>query len=690
MSTFNKEKHFGLPGVEEPRELIRRAHWIRRAWERFVSSPETAASLGEVRPFIFERWRLSRQRGIDPKLERAPTVLSGEEVEEFLRNEQLGLAGRMVLDDFARVLEGSGCFALLADAKGRIYYQVGHRQYFQLLEALNCMPGALWAEDVLGPNGVGTPLAAGAPALTYGPEHFWESLHELACDGCPIVAPSTGRVLGTVTLAAPAEKFNPSFSNFTLSLARSVERMLALFELKRRLALQETFLEAQRRWPGDAIVLVDFGGRIVELNRSAFDILEANVNLARNCPIEAVMPSVLDIMRRCQESGVSTERICEERGRALRVRCNPVSVEGRPAGALLIITPLEAPATSELVRATTPGLGAAARGAPLGGASRMYGFGDILGSSRRLLEAVKLGEIAALSDKPVLLIGETGTGKELFAQAIHNASARAKGPFVAVNCAALPRELVESELFGYTAGAFTGAKRQGAPGRFELAHGGTLFLDEISLMPLETQPKLLRVLETSTIERLGGGTPMRVDVRVIAASNEDLATLCRVGSFRQDLYFRLNVLAIYLPALRERPEDILLLARTFISQECARLRRPELAIRPELAEWMTRYSWPGNVRELKNLCERWAALVQGESVGLEDLPPEMRLAGAQDKAGSLARTTSHEEDELALIRATLAETGNNISEAARRLGISRTTIYSKLFWKRGSGRPGKA
>ena len=245
------------------------------------------------------------------------------------------------------------------------------------------------------------------------------------------------------------------------------------------------------------------------------------------------------------------------------------------------------------------------------GAKAIYTFDDMLGDSPAMREALRLGHIAAQSDITTLILGESGAGKELLAQAVHNASARRGGPFVAVNCGALPPGLVESELFGYEEGAFTGAVRRGRAGRFELADGGTILLDEISEMELGLQAKLLRVLQESEIDRVGGTESVRVNVRVIATTNRNLEEWVREGKFRQDLFFRLNVIPLRLPSLRERGEDVLELARFFMNMYVREYALPSTELSPEASRWLLDYDWPGNVRELQNLMERAVLLAGG-------------------------------------------------------------------------------
>jgi two-component system response regulator HydG len=295
---------------------------------------------------------------------------------------------------------------------------------------------------------------------------------------------------------------------------------------------------------------------------------------------------------------------------------------------------------------------------------------------RRTMEIVMQ---AAPSHATVLLLGESGTGKELLARAIHDSSSRAAGPFVPVNCAALPESILEAELFGYEKGAFTGAVQR-HEGRFAQADGGTLFLDEIGEIPTHVQVKLLRVLQEGEVERLGGRT-VKVDLRLVAATNQDLRAAVREGRFREDLYYRLNVIAVPIPPLRDRRDDVPLLSEHFLRLYAARNGRQISGFSRAAAEAMARYDWPGNVRELENTVERAVVLSRGAAIEIDDLPPEVRTGGSDQGDGrtlSFAVGTPLEEIERRVIHATLAHVGGDKRLCAQLLGIATRTIYRRL------------
>ena len=299
----------------------------------------------------------------------------------------------------------------------------------------------------------------------------------------------------------------------------------------------------------------------------------------------------------------------------------------------------------------------------------------ILGSSPAIAALIESARRVAPSQGRVLITGENGSGKELVAHAIHVLSRRAAGPFVKINCAAIPKDLVESELFGYERGAFTGAL-QSKKGRLELADHGTLFLDEIGDLALDAQAKLLRVIETGEVEKVGATRTQTFDVRIVAATNKDLAAAVDDGSFRQDLFYRLNVLPLHVPALRERPRDVALLAEHFLNQFCTTEGHPQKRLTPDAQTLLEEYHWPGNVRELRNLMERAAILVEGTEVRAEDLTSW--LEGSADHGDVVGLRGEIERREAEAIRKALESANGNVTQAAAGLGIDRTNLHRKM------------
>ena len=312
-----------------------------------------------------------------------------------------------------------------------------------------------------------------------------------------------------------------------------------------------------------------------------------------------------------------------------------------------------------------------------------YTFNDIIGESKAIRSVVRKAEKIADSPSTVLILGESGTGKEMFAHAIHKASDRCDGPFVAINCAAIPKDLIQSELFGYEPGAFTGARRDGRAGKFEVAHGGTLFLDEIGNMPLEMQSNLLRVIEERAVVRVGGSRVIPVDVRLIAATHCDLLSEAEKGQFRRDLYYRLSVIPLTLPPLRDRLEDVIPLAEHHARRLDIKLRKRISGINRDVLNALEAYTWPGNVRELVNVLEQAVIMAPGSVIAIEHIPQSVCGPRPTQQAPEILVHPRAEDASLAALekvaieRAILRYRGN-VTRAAKTLGIGRNTLYEKL------------
>ena len=419
----------------------------------------------------------------------------------------------------------------------------------------------------------------------------------------------------------------------------------------------------------DGLVVVDEHGHLVVMNRVAAHLLRVDPSSASLEAYPEVQEACRAILDRAQPMPQERTVYCARSGRLLTAVGFPIRTGTRAVAAALLFparTLIEAPT---LRKQKSVVVGA------------KYAFHDLVGRSTAFLNAIKIGLIAAGNSLSVLLAGESGTGKEMLAHAIHASSPRAPKPFIAVNCGAIPRELIESELFGYEDGAFTGARKGGRQGRFEEAQGGTIFLDEVSECSPSTQVALLRVLDQQELTRLGSGTLIPIDVRIIAATNKDLLKEVAKGQFREDLYYRLNVLSIHLPPLRDRREDIPLLAASFLADVAAALHCPDLRFSEDALHYLALapYPWPGNIRELRNVLQQVGVLLQRPEIRWDDFPASIRTtpspelpADRPDTVGWLAQA------ERQIIGQIIQQCAGNLSQAAHQLGISRSTLYRKM------------
>lgn len=419
----------------------------------------------------------------------------------------------------------------------------------------------------------------------------------------------------------------------------------------------------------DGLMVLDEHGRLVVLNRVAARLLQCD---SLPTAVEAspeLQAACRAILTRTQSTPQEYTLCCAPGGRRLTAVGFPIRHDARTVAAALLFP-------ARTLREASP-----LRGQTPGGGGGKYVFHNLVGRSAAFRHAIEIGRIAAGNSLSVLISGESGTGKEMLAHAIHTGSHRAAQSFIAVNCGAIPRELIESELFGYDEGAFTGARRGGRRGRFEEAHGGTLFLDEVGECSPSTQVALLRVLEQQEITRLGGSRLIQIDLRIVAATNKDLLQEVAKGQFREDLYYRLNGLSIYLPPLRDRREDIPLLAESLVADVAAALHCSQLHFSADVLRGLTLtpYPWPGNVRELRNVLQQVGVLLQQPEIRWTDFPEAIRLPHGEarptdrpDTVGWLAQT------ERQLICQAVQQCAGNLSQAARQLGIARSTLYRKL------------
>ncbi|MBP2654624.1 MAG: proprionate catabolism activator, Fis family [Firmicutes bacterium] len=410
----------------------------------------------------------------------------------------------------------------------------------------------------------------------------------------------------------------------------------------------------------DGIITVDCQQKITSINMRAQQVFKTSSAKALGQNIGNFWPG-LDLSGLIKTNQEEINKLLQIKG--LKVICNkvPIVVNSNLTGALVTFQEISKIQQAEAhIRKEIYNKGHIAK----------KHFADICGTSNAITQAVTLAKEFASTTSNILIVGETGTGKEVFAQSIHNHSSRARGPFVAVNCAALPAQILESELFGYVSGAFTGANKEGKPGLFELAHGGTIFLDEIAEMDYTNQSRLLRVLQERSVMRLGSDRVISVDVRVIAATNKDLKTLIRTNLFREDLFFRLNVLKLELPPLRERYQDIRSMTEYFINNHASSNR--SFSIDPLGMKALESYSWPGNIRELENAVERLMALCQTGTASQSD------IAAVLEKWHEPPVKASFYDEQVREITDALNKAKGVQSTAAKILGIDRTTLWRRM------------
>ena len=636
------------------------------------------------------------------------------------RNQRLLTHAAPVMEMLFEQIVNTESMIVLTDAQGTILHSIGDDEFLARAGKVALAPGVNWAEQSKGTNAIGTALVEERPTLVHAGEHFIHANSFLTCSAAPIVDPR-GNMLGVLDVTGDQHSYHQHTMGLVRMSARMIENHWLSEDYGNRLRLH---FHLRPEFIGtllEGIIVVGGDGRILGANRSALDQLDISGAALRMHTLtslfETTIVAVIDHfrtpiplpMRLTLSSGRQFHASARFNG---PLRSVMAGFESAPA------------ARDGGAPASRLDGGPAAAGAPQtprvaaddGSASRLRLSGlRYLSTGDAQVEAVVTKVQRVLNKEiPLLVLGETGTGKELLARAVHQDSNRARQPFVAVNCASIPESLIEAELFGYEDGAFTGARRKGATGRILQANGGTLFLDEIGDMPLSLQARLLRVLQERCVTPLGSHKSIPVDIAVVSATHRNLREMCAAATFREDLYYRLNGLVVRLPALRDR-SDLRAVARRIVIAE-APDAPPEISA--SVMALFERYGWPGNIRQLANVL-RTAVVMAGNDLQiteehlsedfLEDVrrqpaatatpasvaaaaatsvplpvapaPPAETAAADPAPAPAAAQARTLGESEIALIQAALDAAGGNISEASKALGISRNTIYRKLRWR---------
>ncbi|MBN9430108.1 MAG: sigma-54-dependent Fis family transcriptional regulator [Burkholderiales bacterium] len=636
---------------------------------------------------------------LQPDRVRPPTVLSSTELKDHsvplqdLIASSVGELERL----FDRLAE-QDYLVMLTDADGVAVTFRCHDRLLDQCLATSVLPGSVWSEESQGTNGIGLCIQERQAASVVMNDHFASKLAALSCTVAPIFG-EAGRLAGVlnVTTMRPSDRVVQSIVREVVAgSARRIENLYFGYRHARHRVLRISRHGDFCDMAGEARLAVDQGGRIVDATPAAGQLL------AQRDERSLIGLSLGELEEMAQLRGFDDGRFAGQRG-------VPIQVDGRRL--FLRLDEPQAPRRAERVarmseraahgtggRATgVSGLtlgsdaapraqGAVGAGVRASAAGGVPTIDEIIGDDAAIRERMRIASRMLGRGLPLLLHGETGTGKSALARALHDASGRTGG-FVSINCAAIPAELIESELFGYRPGSFTGASRQGSRGRLLEADGGTLFLDEIGDMPLALQSRLLHVLSDGEFVPVGASHPVRVDFALVSATLRDLGQLVADGRFRNDLYFRLNGVTLGLPPLRDRDDLQALIERMFArAANDAGLPMPRLDAQARRA--LAGYDWPGNVRELQHAARFAVALADGAAIDVDCLPPELRAAGAASAARGGAQHAGREaRDERAWISQALVRSDWNVSAAADRLGISRATLYRRIR-ALGLARPG--
>lgn len=635
---------------------------LKRLWTHFRETGEISP---DVRPMIASSWMRSRNFHVNmTKPLRAP-ILSRPELRSLqATNQTLIDIAKPIMEKMHSLVGKTKNLISLHNPDGYMLYSCGDEYYAEMETESSFSLGVCWQERYIGTNGITLAVLEDSPVQVYGAEHYCAAQHDGTCSAAPI-HDRDGKIIGVLNMAGK----DWSGTLHTLGLVA-----LATFSIENQLTLLHSYrlVDTAISSISEGIVVVDQELCIQRINLGGEQILRAKKENLLGHSISIWFGSRHEELQlRLQKeitpfSFAEEELIVGEHHISCNISIFPIVVEQHPEGAVLLLR------RSRSINALANQV--------MGNQAR-YVFDSIITQAPQILHTIRTMEDIAATNCTVLLEGESGTGKELFAHAIHSASNRKNGPFIAVNCASLPHSLVESELFGYEKGAFTGALGQGNPGKFELADGGTVFLDEIGELPLEIQSKLLRVLDTHRIFRIGGKTEKHLDIRVIAATNRDLQREVRNFNFREDLYYRINVLSFHIVPLRERVGDVPVLANYFIDEINRRGERNSKIISPECMRILEQHTRPGNVRELQNVILR-AYYCSGKSEAIlpEHLPDDLLHPLSNTQELQLKQYFEEDSAQKEKIERVLAQCNGDTKRACQQLGVSRATLYRYLSY----------
>lgn len=638
----------------------------------------------KVRDVILNSWKRSIEYGLNP-LNLNKYVLSKDDLKRA-KNENRNLIdiSKPYMNNLHKFVDGAGFVIILTDKSGLILETVNDQSIKKQAEETKLIPGATRDEMIFGTNAIGTCLYENVPIQMVGAEHFYRKHQNWTCSAAPIHG-IDGNIIGCLDISGPMEKVHPHTLGMIVAAVDGIEKEFKLKHYLSSLNIKNKQMENIIDTMSDGLIFIDKEKKIRLFNPLILDFFNLKEDEFRNKDIMKIDLFCNDIIEEMFTSSniVDREIFLTINGKSHNFNLNTSIIyrdSNELEGVLVILK--ESKKINRLVNKVS-------------GSEAHFSFKNLLGKSEKFKECIEIAKLSSKTNSNIILLGESGTGKELFAQAIHNHSDRKNGPFISINCGALPRGLIESELFGYEGGSFTGSKKNGRPGKFELANGGTIFLDEIGDTPLDVQVTLLRVLQNKEVTRIGGSKSKKIDVRVISATNKNLLEEIKSNSFRADLFYRINVFSINIPPLRERKDDIVLLLENFIKEYSLQSNQEIKSLSLDAKKFLINYNWPGNVRELENIVERTVYTTTKNIIEIYNLPKyisEFEIENDfEDRnndsniSDDLISTTNKEikpqnekKSEKEKIIEILIENKGNATKATENLGFSRRTLYRKI------------
>jgi transcriptional regulator of acetoin/glycerol metabolism len=622
---------------------------IDEAWEYFLANGGYATPEVPVRPLVMSSWERCHSEGVNPNRMAAPRVLDDNTLYQKRReNRALINCAQIPIEHGKKFLEGLKAILFLTDMNGTILEVVGDSDTIYNAEIIGLVPGSAWAESCSGSNAVGTALANKMPVQVHGYEHYCQGFKPWTCTASVIKDPFDGRIIGVIDLSGLRDIVNAYHLPLVASWASQIETRLAQHAAMTWAKLEDKSLDKFGARTQDGQMLFDASGHLVKTNEST-----ARALASHDIRYDLVSKESLAFER----FGGDIRKSHQVDAPWLNDDWVEPITDGNKTIGFSVTIPRKTRGSHTIVNI---------------GEGKHDSFAGIIGKSRVFKEVVNKARRIAQAPLPVLLLGETGVGKEIFAQAIHKAGPVANGPFIDLNCAGLSKDILASELFGYVDGAFTGARKGGMIGKIEAAHGGVLFLDEIGEMDLEIQPVFLRVLQEKKVCRVGDVKSIDVDFRLMAATNRDLFDEVKKGRFRKDLYYRISSLSLSLPPLRRRKEDIKILAEFIFNKVASQYDIIPRGMDEALINMLKECQWHGNVRELTNVIEVMCFMSQNTILTPDDFPLEYQREGKEDAFGTLDMA------EFNAIKAAIQDSNGNLTLAARNLNIAKSTLYLKM------------
>ncbi|MDO5039764.1 sigma-54-dependent Fis family transcriptional regulator [Clostridium sp.] len=632
------------------------------------------------RNLIINSHERSKKYGIKEDIKTSNKSIRNDILEKLLKeNCELIKTSKIYMDIFKDVLRDENFIIVLTDKEGCILHVSGQDKVIKEYEKVNIKNGMYMDEKNIGTNAMAIALEEDRPVQVTADEHYIDIFKSLTCSAAPIHG-IDGNIIGTLNLTSDWTNKHPHTLGLVLFGVKAIENELERSHISDVLKETYNYVGSVINNVGKGIITVDSDGNINNVNNLAIELLDIVQGDLIGKRIESIIPGWNNIYMSFKSKNYNAyikEMKLFNKKIALKIKA--IRLNNKIVGAVIIIT-------NEGERIINKDLGA------------YKTFDDILGESDAISNVITNCKIVANSPSTILIQGESGTGKEILAQAIHNYSYRRENKFVAINCGAIPKNLIESELFGYEEGAFTGAKKGGKIGKFELANGGTIFLDEIGEMPLEMQVHLLRVIQEGRICRVGSDKEIPIDVRIIAATNKDLKSEVNKGNFREDLFYRLSVIPIHLPPLRERSGDVEKLIKHFLRVKAFKLNKEVPKISESLYNKLINYSWPGNIRELENCIENIVNLdgdmsyeftgdILSNAISVDTSKrkckkeKDINYDNENDDKGiyiKIGNGFNIKDIEKTLIERAIKFNDYNMSKTAKSLGISRNTLYYKI------------